>query len=341
MNRLPTVSALTCAYNYGRYIGETIESAMAQDYPAERLEMVIVDDGSTDDTEAIVAGYLERYPDRIKYVRQANAGPTAAVNRARAEASGELMALLDADDIWLPDKTRKQVDLMRARPELGLVWSRMRLIDGSGQTIRGQYGHREPMPANQFARVLWENVAVQSSLIIKAELFDPMPPQAVYADWWLTLRAAQFQQIDYLTEDLVLYRWHDANITGGVGGAKALREAQKGIALQRWLIREYFSVDELRERLTPAEVGYVWTGLENQAQKGLLGLRSHFGRLAMVDDDDRAAAARDLRAAEQAEQSGDLHAACILMLKARAGDPFDRELHARFDALVARARLPR
>jgi hypothetical protein len=217
----------------------------------------------------------------------------------------------------------------------------MRLIDGNGQTIRGQYGHQEPMPANQFARVLWENVAVQSSLIIKAELFDPMPPQAIYADWWLTLRAAQFQQIDYLTEDLVLYRWHDANITGGVGGAKALREAQKGIELQRWLIRDYFSVAELRERLTPAEVGYVWTGLENQAQKGLLGLRSHFGRLTIVDADDRAGAARDLEAAEQAERAGDLDTACILMLRARAGDPFDRELHGRMDALVARARLPR
>lgn len=341
--QLPMVSALMGAYNYGRYIGEAIESAMNQNYPPQRLELVIVDDGSTDDTASIVERYLARYPGRIKFVQQQNGGATAATNRARREASGELIALLDADDVWVPDKTRKQVALMQRRPELGLVFSQMRLIDGDGKRIADHYGHREPMPANQFARLLWENVAVQSSLIIEANLFDQIPNSAPYADWWLALRGAQAKQIDFLWEDLVYYRWHGANITGGVGGVKALREGQKGIAFQRWVLRS-FELDEFTDRLTPDEMAYVWSGLENQAFKGLSGLGSQFGQLAVVTDEDRADAGRDAAAAEQALVDRDFQTACALMLRARAGDPFSDRLREQFTEAVADAndarRLP-
>jgi glycosyltransferase involved in cell wall biosynthesis len=341
--RLPKVSALMGAYNYANYIVEAVRSAMEQDYPAELLELVIVDDGSTDNTAELVGELIERYPGRIKFVQQQNAGATAATNRARAEATGTLIALLDADDVWLPDKTRRQVDMMLANPELGLTWTSMRLIDGTGQTLHHNYGHIRALRENQFSRVLWENVAVQSALIIRADLFDQMPAEAPYADWWLCLRAAQFAKIDYIAQDLVLYRWHGANITGGVGGVKALREAQKGIGFQRWVIRN-FDPSELKDRLAPPDIGYVWTGLENQAQKGLSGLQSHFGVLATVSDHDRAEAAADAEKAEAAAQAGDLHTASFLMLRARACDPYDADLRSRFDEVVqlatAAAKLP-
>jgi glycosyltransferase involved in cell wall biosynthesis len=333
---LPKVSALMGAYNYGRYIGESIESAMGQQYPPELLELVIVDDGSTDDTAEVVGRYIERFPGRIKFVRQDNAGATAATNRARAEADGDLIALLDADDVWVPEKTRRQVGLMQSRPELGLVFSQMRLIDGDGKRLQDHYGHREPLPANQFARVLWENVAVQSSLIIDAELFDRIPHDAPYADWWLCLRGAQFKRIEYIPEDLVFYRWHGANITGGVGGAKALREAQKGIAFQRWVVRN-FEPEELMDRLTPSEMEYVWGGLENQAQKGLSGVGSHFGRLTTVDESDREAARSDLAAAQRAQAKDDPLLACFLLWRARMCDPFDADLRSRFAEAVKSA----
>ena len=340
---LPKVSALMGAYNYGTYIREAIESAMSQDYPVDLLELVIVDDGSTDDTAALVTEAMERHPGRIKFVQQQNAGATAATNRARREAGGELIALLDADDVWLPQKTRRQVDLMRTRPELGMTFTRMRLIDGAGTPIRDGYGHREPMSGNQFARVLWENVAVQSSLIIESELFDEIPEDAPYADWWLCLRAAQFKKVDYLTDDLVLYRWHGANITGGVGGAKALREAQKGIQFQRWVIRS-FEFQELADRLRPEDMRFVLTGLENQAEKGLRGLGSYFGVLAEVTDQDRADAEADRAAAEGARQRSDHDTAALLLLRACAADPFDTRLRAAFaDAVtdaIETARLP-
>jgi glycosyltransferase involved in cell wall biosynthesis len=333
---LPKVSALMGAYNYGRYIVEAIESAMGQDYPPERLELVIVDDGSSDDTAELVQTCIERHPGRIRFVQQENAGATAATNRARREATGDLIALLDADDVWLPSKTRRQVELMRSRPELGLVFTRMTLVDADGNPTFNNYGYQGPIPENGFARVLWENVAVQSSLIIDADLFDQIPADAPYADWWLALVAAQHKKVDYLTDELVLYRWHDSNITGGVSGPTALREAQKGIGFQRWVLRN-FQLEELTDRLGPADMAFVWTGLENQAQKGLSGLNSHFGVLATVSDEDRADAARDAAAAGAALTSADYQRGCALLLRACAADPYDAELRAQFAAAVAEA----
>jgi hypothetical protein len=336
-SKLPKVSALMGAYNYGRYIVESIESAMQQDYPPELLELVVVDDGSTDNTAELVAQCMERYPGRISFIQQENAGATAATNRARLQASGDLIALLDADDVWLPDKTRRQVELMLKRPELGMVFSRMRVVDANGATLRNNYGHQEPIPENGFARLLWENVAVHSSLLLAADLYaEPIPAAAPYADWWLSLAAAQRREVEYLRDELVLYRWHDANITGGVGGIRALREGQKGIAFQRWVLRS-FDLSEFTTRLTPAEMAYVWTGLENQAQKGLSGLKSHFGALACVTAEDRADATRDAEAADRALVAGDFTSGCALLLRARAADPYDQLLRERFNEAVSDA----
>jgi glycosyltransferase involved in cell wall biosynthesis len=333
---LPKVSALMGAYNYGRYIGEAIESAMAQEYPPELLELIIVDDGSTDDTASIVARYVARHPGRITFIQQANAGATAATNRARAEATGDLIALLDADDVWVPEKTRRQVELLQRDPQLGMVFSQMRVIDGAGKVLQRFYGHRQPGTTNDFARVLWENVAVQSSLLVQADLFDRIPDEIPYADWWVTLRAAQFKRIEYLREELVLYRWHGANITGGVGGTAALREAQKGLAFQRWVLRN-FALEELTARLSPTEMVYVWEGLENQAHKGLLGLHSYFGTLVNVTTADREAAQAAAAQAQDRLAAGDLLAGCALLLRARAADPYDRDLQERFTEAVAAA----
>jgi glycosyltransferase involved in cell wall biosynthesis len=337
---LPRVSALMGAYNYGSYIVEAIESCMGQEYPPELLELVIVDDGSSDNTAELVRAAQERHPGRIVFVQQQNAGATAATNRARREATGDLIALLDADDIWVPEKTRRQVGFMLRRPELGLSFTRMQLIDGSGKTTFRNYGHQGPIPDDGFARVLWENVAVQSSLIIDADLFDRIPDEAPYADWWLTLVAAQHKKVDYLPDELVLYRWHGANITGGVGGIKALREAQKGIGFQRWVLRN-FELGEFTDRFTPEDMSFVWSGLENQAFKGLRGYRSLFGRLVVVTDSDRQDAARDAAEAERSLEIGDFVHGCALLLRALATNPYDLDLRGRFnDAIEASRQFP-
>ena len=88
---LPTVSVLMGAHNYEQYVGRAIKSALEQEYPPDRLEIIVVDDGSKDGTAAVVADLAARHPGRIRLIRQPNGGATAATNRALAEATGDLI----------------------------------------------------------------------------------------------------------------------------------------------------------------------------------------------------------------------------------------------------------
>jgi glycosyltransferase involved in cell wall biosynthesis len=103
----PLVSAIIPTYNRANTIREAVDSVLGQTYPD--IEVVVVDDGSTDDTQA----RLKPYGDRIRVVTQSNAGPAAARNRGMAASRGELIAFLDSDDIWLPAKIARQVNLMQ------------------------------------------------------------------------------------------------------------------------------------------------------------------------------------------------------------------------------------
>lgn len=106
------VSIITPCYNGVKYIGETIESVMNQTYP--KWEMIIIDDGSSDNSVSVVQKYMEK-ESRIRLLQQANAGSAAARNHGIREAQGQYIALLDADDIWLPDFLRKQIHFMKKR----------------------------------------------------------------------------------------------------------------------------------------------------------------------------------------------------------------------------------
>lgn len=104
------MSIITPTYNCGKYIGETIESVIAQTY--QNWEMIIVDDCSTDYTNSVVDNYKDK---RIKYIKNAvNCGAAATRNRALKEAQGEWIAFLDSDDLWFSDKLEKQVSFMKS-----------------------------------------------------------------------------------------------------------------------------------------------------------------------------------------------------------------------------------
>jgi glycosyltransferase involved in cell wall biosynthesis len=109
----PLVSILINNYNYGHYLAEAIDSALAQTYP--QVEVIVVDDGSTDDSAAIIAGY----GDRIQAIYQANQGQASAFNAGFARSRGELICFLDADDIFLPDKVATIVAAFAVSPLIG------------------------------------------------------------------------------------------------------------------------------------------------------------------------------------------------------------------------------
>src|SRR6476660_8740220 len=123
----PLVTVLIDTYNYGRYVEEAVESVLAQEFPREQREILVVDDGSTDDTEE----RLKKYGDSIRYLRKPNGGQASAFNFGFAAARGEIVAMLDADDVWLPDKLRRMCDIFDKNPDAGMVYHRTHMWRGS------------------------------------------------------------------------------------------------------------------------------------------------------------------------------------------------------------------
>ena len=114
----PLVSCIVPVFNGERFLGDALDSALAQTY--QPVEIIVVDDGSTDGTPSVAA----RYGSRITYLRQPNSGSASAKNRGVRAARGELVAFLDADDLWHPDKLARQRRRLRERPDLSLCFTR-------------------------------------------------------------------------------------------------------------------------------------------------------------------------------------------------------------------------
>ena len=129
MNR-PTVSVVIPTYNRAALLPRALESVIAQTFLD--WEIVLVDDGSTDETESVAADYANRLGSRFIHLRQDNAGSSAARNRGIDAARGEFIAFLDSDDEYLPRKLERQIRLFELCPELGLVYSDYAFIDSDG-----------------------------------------------------------------------------------------------------------------------------------------------------------------------------------------------------------------
>jgi hypothetical protein len=128
-SRDPLVSILINNYNYGRYLGAAIDSALAQTYPS--VQIVVGDDGSTDESEQVIAGY----GDRIEAVRMSNGGQSACVGRALERVRGDVTLILDADDTLAPDVVERAVAAFAADPACVRVQFRLRVTDGAGTPV--------------------------------------------------------------------------------------------------------------------------------------------------------------------------------------------------------------
>lgn len=182
------VSVVIPAYNAGRFIAETIDSVLSQ--TCRPTEVIIVDDGSTDDT----CQQCEPYQDRVAYVRQANQGVAAARNHGVRRATNEFVAFLDADDIWHPRKLELQCAALAARPTLGLLGT------GTFDWPQGAVPCCDGMQV-QVELVSWPSLVVRnyfttSSMLVRRELlervggFDPQLQGPEDYDLWLRLTEA-------------------------------------------------------------------------------------------------------------------------------------------------------
>ena len=323
----PLVSAIVAAYNYGRYLPRTLDSALAQNYPADRLEIVVVDDGSTDETPAILAEYAARYPGRVRALRQENAGYVAATNRAFAEARGELWALLDADDLWPPDKTIRQVEIFLSRPEVGAVYGDLEIIDPDDNVVRpSHWQHDGVVPvrgAGALVRLLEiGNCACASSIMVRAALrdrFAPVPEGVPYVDWWTVIQASAVSELEYVLEPRVGYREHGGNLTLGAQGHRLTRELVKQSMTRRQAL-----IHGAAALLPAASLVPAWGAVERDGAQAAQVINSVFVGLPVTSDEDRAAGAFAASRAAVLERRGHVEQALRCRVTALAHDPFDQ-----------------
>ena len=208
----PLVSVVIPAYNAERWIEETIASARSQTYP--QIEIIVVNDGSTDDTASILEAIGKDEP-RLRTIHQQNSGLPAARNRGASVATGEYVAPLDADDLWKPDKLAKQVSCFAnavqvGRP-LGLVYCWSNSIDEASRIIRPGIP-RQIIEGRVFDALLMNNFVGNGSCpMFPREIFLSVGayPEAMTIgceDWALYLRIAEEYEYGVVPEFLCGYR---------------------------------------------------------------------------------------------------------------------------------------
>ncbi|MCT7976488.1 glycosyltransferase family 2 protein [Laspinema olomoucense] len=210
-----TISVIIPAYNYADYIGHTINSVLSQTYPIK--EIIVVNDGSTDNTAEVLASYC----DRIQVIYQKNQGLSAAKNVGANHATGDLLAFLDADDIWLPHKLERQVDRFIVEPNLGLVHCGLEIIDATGCVTDRQMNGLEGWVAQEMLKLSrpvilggGSGAVIPRNTFLSVGDFDP--GVSVSHDWDMYYRIARSQEVGFVPEVLLQYRVHGQNMHSNV-----------------------------------------------------------------------------------------------------------------------------
>jgi hypothetical protein len=327
----PKVSVVVPAYNLARYLGRAIDSALAQDWPAEALEVVVVDDGSTDETPQVLAAYGER----IRSVRQANGGLVRAVDRGLAEVTGDYVALLDADDEWPADRLSRHVAHLEAHPEIGLVHGDMTIVDADGAVLAPSFFESNGTQLTRgrvLGRLLGGNFVSGGASTFRASLLPavhPIAEDAAYPDWWIAATIAAVAEIDHVAGCANLYRYHGANMGLGSGSEDLHRILGKEIPWRRWMLRHLVhdptvSAADLRAAHNSWEHSLVTAALG-------AGLAPSDSVTATAQERERGAQAASAGAA--ALGAGDPDRAARLLLNAIGEDPWNGA--ARLDLEIA------
>jgi glycosyltransferase involved in cell wall biosynthesis len=211
------VSIIISNYNYARYLKAAVDSALAQTH--QNIEIIVVDDGSTDNSSEVIAQLTMQYPDKINAIFQVNQGQGAAFNTGFAAATGEIIAFLDADDVWGPNKLERVLTEFR-RPEIVGVMHSLESIDASGDKIDSDVANKMRLGEDLAQVVLntgnaWCYPPTSGLTYRRSALSKVFPIDGVkwrlWADGCLIYCTAFLGKIKTLNENLAYYRIHGAN----------------------------------------------------------------------------------------------------------------------------------
>jgi glycosyltransferase involved in cell wall biosynthesis len=233
MQNTPQVSIIIPTYNRKHFVTDAIDSCLAQTYP--NCEIIVIDDGSTDGTEAFLR---DTYGERIRYIYQANQGPAIARNIGISSANGEFIHFCDADDQLLPHKIETCVAYVQAHPDIAVVHTYYQFVAPDGKTPV------DTTPFPQFGedlfctllRLTGNHILISSTMIRKAALddvgmFAHDPDYRSAEDWDLFLRLSAKYKFHGINERLVLRRMHgdmlsDDRYHGALGRLKTIQNAR-------------------------------------------------------------------------------------------------------------------
>ena len=252
------VSVLLTCYNHLKFLPQALDSVRAQSY--RDFEVLAIDDGSTDGTREWLAQQKE-----IRTVFNVrNLGTYGALNEALEHTSGELVAILNDDDVWLPEKLEKQVQLLDSDPQGGIVHTGGKFIDGEGKETPGNpLGFRFPTfkTGDILLGLVYENKIIASAALVRRECFERLGgfdhDYFGSGDWQMWYRIAEAYWAGFVVEPLTLYRVHGANASH-----KLDRIWQDDQRLREWMLTRE---ETLQSRFTPGEVraaaAFNWAAL--------------------------------------------------------------------------------
>jgi glycosyltransferase involved in cell wall biosynthesis len=215
----PLVSVLMVNYNYGHFIGAAVESVVAQTY--RNFELIICDDGSTDNSRDIISGYAQR-DERIKPIFKANGRVAAALNAAYRVSSGPIVTMLDADDLFQPQKLERVVEKLSGGGRVGMVFNTLTKIDAVGKEMgrAPEFGafDRGELRERLLASAAHWSVGPTSAISFRRECADivfPIPEEQfkTEADAYMCTVAPLYYAVDVIDEPLTLLRIHSSNLT--------------------------------------------------------------------------------------------------------------------------------
>lgn len=215
----PLVSVVIPSYNSQDYLPDTIDSVLGQRGVGGifELEIIVVDDGSTDDTQAVV----EEYGEKVVYRKIKSSGRPAVPRNVGAKmARGEYIAFLDSDDIWLPAKLKEQLGIFADHPNIVLVSSNADKIDAKGERFGELVVTKELLPKQtNYNELLKNNFICTSATVVRKDAFlsaggfNESPNLKAVEDYELWLRLASRGEIAYQEKPTILYRVHEGNIS--------------------------------------------------------------------------------------------------------------------------------
>lgn len=235
--KAPFFTVLIDTYNYGQYVEEAIASVLAQGFPVEEREILVVDDGSTDDTQE----RLQKFGEAIRYLRKPNGGQASAFNFGLEHARGEVIALLDADDLWLPEKLGRVYEAFERHPAAGMVYHRTYLWRGGEETSEDTYfipvsGN---VPESRRALLQYPMVGTSCLAFRRNALKELLPiPETLRSqgDAYLTALIIFVTPVAALPEFLGKYRLHGANLFQMDKGRDSRSQLEHRMAMRTTLL---------------------------------------------------------------------------------------------------------